>query len=795
MTNRGRTFTLAGALATSGALATALLTTGPAPPQVSVADVNPGTSVERDLCLSVSLAPGAASECGDLRLAHALPAVRTLGRARAPVLLYNSQHASPHPIVAAHVTLPDGPSGLSRVVATLKVNGTPRGQGVWKGSAWPDVTGPVRIAVGYDAASDSTGPYRYTLEVRAHYGETTLADTARGELVVVNRRESAFGAGWWLAGLERLVMDPFGKPVLWVGGDGSTRRYTNAGGGDVWGAPSLDRPDSIKREGEKWVRILSGGVKVEFDSTGRHVATVNRLTHRTEFRYDTAGRVEAVTIPQAAAGQEFAFHYAADGKLERMESPGVGGTPRVTHLHRNGARVDSIRGPDTTSIGFGYADDRALVPTSRRNRMRVATYFRYDAAGRVAASRLDLSTTESIVHRLRAHQSLGLATSTGTGAVDTARAYALLDGPRSDVGDSTRLWLDRWGAPRRIRNAEGRETILTRGDPRFPALVTRMDGPLRADSQRRTMAASYDARGNLVAQTDSSTFEERLVPDPGGGQASNRRVYAITRYEYNDPRWPDFPTRTVLPEGESTSFGYDSLSGSRIWQKPSGDVQRDDTVRFAYYTSTAEQGYAPGLLRAVTYAKPPPEIIERRVCGGRDLICTTVEDTVYPPPRTEKVEYDARGTWSTAAPRWASARGPTTTSWAVPGRRSPPIEGGPNTNLVTTVNTFYENTDLVKESRTYAPLLSGTAPGDMQTAWVARGTTWRAGHASFRAALCPTGPGSTPSPRSSATTSPDASGPKWPPTGRRTARASTPPATRSACGRGAGTRSPWSTTR
>ncbi|HLL82696.1 MAG TPA: hypothetical protein VK420_08580, partial [Longimicrobium sp.] len=507
-------------------------------------------------------------------------AVRTLGRARAPVLLYNSQHASPHPIVAAHVTLPDGPSGLSRVVATLKVNGTPRGQGVWRGSAWPG-SGPVRIAVGYDAASDSTGPYRYTLEVRAHYGETTLADTAAGELVVVNRRESVFGAGWWLAGLERLVMDPFGKPVLWVGGDGSTRRYTKAGAGDVWGAPSLDRPDSIKpMTSGGWERILGGGVKVEFDSAGRHIATTNRLTHRTVFRYDSAGRVEVLTIPLAQRG--FSFHYAADGKLERMESPGVGGTPRVTHLHRNGARVDSIRGPDTTSIGFGYADARALVPTSRSNRMKVATHFSYDAAGRVASSRLDLSTTESIVHRLRAHESLGLATSTGTGAVDTAGAYALLDGPRTDVGDSTRLWLNRWGAPRRLRNAEDRETVLTRGDPRFPALVTRMDGPLRADSQRRTMAASYDARGNLVAQTDSSTFEERLVPDPGGGQASNRRVYATTRYEYNDPHWPDFPTRTVLPEGESTSLGYDSLSGSRIWQKPSGDVQRDDTVRFAY---------------------------------------------------------------------------------------------------------------------------------------------------------------------------------------------------------------------
>jgi hypothetical protein len=109
--------------------------------------------------------------------------------------------------------------------------------------------------------------------VRAHYGETALATTARGELVVVNRRESAFGAGWWLAGLERLVMDPFGKPVLWVGGDGSTRRYTKAGAGDVWGAPSLDRPNSIKpRTNGGWERILGGGVKVEFDSAGRHVA-------------------------------------------------------------------------------------------------------------------------------------------------------------------------------------------------------------------------------------------------------------------------------------------------------------------------------------------------------------------------------------------------------------------------------------------------------------------------------------------------------------------------------------------
>jgi YD repeat-containing protein len=726
MKQRQKMFTLAAALATGGALATGLLAGDPAPPQVSVAEVNPGTSVERDLCLSVSLAPGAASECGDLRLAHALPAVRTLGRARAPVLLYNSQHASPHPIVAAHVTLPSGKSGLSRVVATLKVNGTPRGQGVWRGSAWPDVTGPVRIAVGYDAASDSTGPYRYTLEVRAHYGETTLADTARGELVVVNRRESAFGAGWWLAGLERLVMDPFGKPVLWVGGDGSTRRYTNAGGGDVWGAPSLDRPDSIKKTATGWERILGGGVKVVFDAAGRHVATMNRLGQQTKFLYDDEGRVTTATIPEPAREIEpvypiynfkFSFVYGNDGRLVRAESPGVGSTRRVTWIRGNGMRVDSIRDPDQTRVEFGY-NGTSLVPASRTNRLGVMTRFRFNPGGRVTASDLRLENGDSIIMQVIPLATRGLADAAGGGAVDTALAFSLIDGPRTDVADHTRLWLDRWGAPRRIRNAEGRETVLTRGDPRFPALVTRMDGPLRADGRRRTIAASYDARGNLVAQTDSSNSAPRLVTDPANGQASNRTLYATTRYEYTDPHWPDFPTRTVLPEGESTSLGYDPVSGSRIWQKPSGDVQRDDTVRFAYYASTAEQGYAPGLLRAVTYAKPPPEITERQVCSGRDLICTTVEDTIYPPPRVEKVEYDARGNLEYGT----SAMGFRTRSYndelGRPWKTESPIEGGPNTNLVTTVNTFYENTDLVKESRTYAPFLSGNEPGTMQTAWV-----------------------------------------------------------------------------
>src|SRR5437660_5912744 len=108
------------------------------PPVVNVADVNSGSTIERDLCLTVSLGADAAGECGDLRLVHELPGVTTLSKERTPALLYNSEHASPRGIVRANVSLPDGITGLNRVVTTLTVNGQQRAQSVYKGNTWPN---------------------------------------------------------------------------------------------------------------------------------------------------------------------------------------------------------------------------------------------------------------------------------------------------------------------------------------------------------------------------------------------------------------------------------------------------------------------------------------------------------------------------------------------------------------------------------------------------------------------------------------------------------------------------------
>jgi hypothetical protein len=168
--------------------------------------------IERGLCLTASAGPDLAVECGELRATHPLPMVKTLNAPRMPVLIYNSEHAHPMPIVHADVTLPSG--------------------------------------------------------------------DPPGKLPVVNHRESPFGAGWWLAGVER-IYGLGSEGFFWVGGDGSTRLYSPAAT-NVWLAANVDRADTLSFDGSSYYyRHLPNGEKVKFDATGLHVATINRLGYQT----------------------------------------------------------------------------------------------------------------------------------------------------------------------------------------------------------------------------------------------------------------------------------------------------------------------------------------------------------------------------------------------------------------------------------------------------------------------------------------------------------------------------------
>ena len=265
---------------------------------VQVSQQNPGESVEPSQCVTVSVARGLAAECGALRAMHVLPFLRTLGKVRAPVLIYNSQQAHPRPVIRADVTTPDS-RVIDSITAVLKDssgNAISGATGSWSGSQWR-ARSTRRVAVSYDAMGWPSGIHRYTLEVRRWYGASPELVSVTGSHWIVNRSTSAYGAGWWVAGLERLL-NPDGSLRV-TRGDGGTRRYYWVAA-NTYVASSLDRPDTVMLVGTSyWERRAPHGLRVRYDyNSGLHVATVNRLGHVTRFTY-VAGtaRLDSIVPP------------------------------------------------------------------------------------------------------------------------------------------------------------------------------------------------------------------------------------------------------------------------------------------------------------------------------------------------------------------------------------------------------------------------------------------------------------------------------------------------------------------
>ncbi|HEU0053993.1 MAG TPA: hypothetical protein VFQ39_12495, partial [Longimicrobium sp.] len=576
---------------------TGMVTLAPASLEVLVDEGDRGR-LDRGACVSASAGAGAVFECGDLRLAHGLPATRSRNRARAPVLLYNSQHARPYPIVSLDVAPPEGTSP-DTIRAVLQLADTTV-TAWWPGWANPNALNGLpndpalrRISVGFDAG-DRAGVYDYVLTLTARWngGASEEMGSYGGRIVIVNRKGSEFGAGWWLAGLERIWARNDGS-LLWVGGDGSHHLYfPDPASATRWGADPFTHPDSIVLRSNadptltRYVRILPGRAEVRFDSYGRHRETVSVTGDTTWFTYDSEGRLDLVTW-SGAGGNGYDFRYSASGApLSSVGTWGAAtGTERVVAVATDAnRRVTAIVDPAQDTVRFGYAaGSTSAVVTSRTDREGHATNFIFDAGNKLWRSTFALKATatspdDSINIRFSPVETRGL----GPFPVTLDGAHVGVNGPRTEVNDIHYIYVNRHGAPVRIVDPGFGNTYVTYGDPRWPGLPTRVVHP-----DGREIAATYDARGHLESTTDLST------------QSADGR-FATTLYRW-DPYW-DRVVGVTAPEGETTLTGLDA-KGRVAWVQPGPSATRRTNV--AYLPDN--HASAPGLVSTVTAPGSDPE--------------------------------------------------------------------------------------------------------------------------------------------------------------------------------------------
>ena len=518
---------------------------GPAPPTIALRNHN-GDNRDRSLCLTSGAGEAVAWQCGDLLATHSLPGYRTMGRERTLTLLYNSAQAVPRPIVAVEVT--QGGLAPNQVFVRLSINGAARDSATYGG--WSN--GTRQIVLPYDAAADSSGIYPFSIEVQNIFTGSVLGTSLSDTLLVVNRKTTLHGTGWSLAGVEELRLNQPGGRILWVGGDGSAKVFRPIVPDSLWvGAAgafrdTLFRFDSLINDVSVsfWRRRLRHGVSVTYRVSGgsaKHIRTTNRVGNSTFFTW-SGDTLKKIAIPPDTAAF-YALAYVG-GRLDKITDP----AGRVLDVTVASNRLTQIIDPDTNIYNTSFAYDAVGRLVGRTNRRGFTNRYAYAKGLRVTADsiRLDTAAVTYAVTTFTPWDERGLAVGySGNTAINVNSVYTKINGPLTAVADTAEFWIDRWGAPTKVRDPLGYQTLVARADPLNPALVTRVQTP-----DGRIVAATYDSpRGRLVTVVDS-TFE-------GTGTT---QVVTTARYVYGQTTAPDSPTEVRTPV-DTTKFAYDPTLG------------------------------------------------------------------------------------------------------------------------------------------------------------------------------------------------------------------------------------------
>lgn len=551
---------------------TTYVVTSQVAPTVALENYNPD-NMDRSLCLTSGAGEAAAYQCGDLAIVHAMPGYATKGRDRALSLLYNSATAAPRAVVAANVTTPSTGSKPDTVYAELLDGSTVKASA--KFQSW-NVGETRQIVLAFSTSGYTTRVDSLTLKVQNRYNGVAPKETVVPlQVLIVNRTGSEFGGGWWPAGVEQLVLNQPGG-ILWVGGDGSAKVYAPFGT-NVWRAPAGAFRDSLVLSGGVYTRKLKHGVQVRFDAAGRHIQTVNRQGDTTYLNWTgSPALLTSIKVPpsSAASGITYTLAYAA-GKLDKITDP----AGRILDATISSGKLTSLKDPDNKTVSFAYdASPNTYRILKRTNRRSFATRYEFTGDLRLTGAHVQISVSPADTARtlFRPWDQKGLVVGVASSVKQAARVdtvYTKMVGPRVNVADDALFWIDKWGAPEKIRDPLNLETTITRGgDPNNPALPTSILFP---DGRSATM--TWDGRGNLLTEV----------------VAASGSPTATTRYTYKNVNTADSPDTIVDPTNVKTIFSYNTMGLTSRVTAPNGHK-----TGFEYHAATAAANLR-GLLKAV----------------------------------------------------------------------------------------------------------------------------------------------------------------------------------------------------
>ncbi|MEM7125680.1 MAG: RHS repeat-associated core domain-containing protein [Chloroflexota bacterium] len=191
---------------------------GPPPEDTNDNEPPPGTCFTS----TVSLADGC------LQTLIELPAYVSQGQARGLTFVYNSQRAYPQPIFSLSADMSEIGSPIPNQLSySLTDFG---GLRATIAETYLDVASlntrnrRFRAATTIDGTTLETATWPYTMRVNQYFESSTSAAEFNDRKIIVNGKDSPFGVGWDMSGLQRIYPQQDGNLLL-TNGDGSARVF------------------------------------------------------------------------------------------------------------------------------------------------------------------------------------------------------------------------------------------------------------------------------------------------------------------------------------------------------------------------------------------------------------------------------------------------------------------------------------------------------------------------------------------------------------------------------------------
>jgi RHS repeat-associated protein len=456
--------------------------------------------------------------------------------------------------------------------------------------------GASRLAAQFEAGDRFTAAWAFDVVVRSWYADGTFqeAPAQRVRIPIINRKDSPYGAGWAVAGVQTLRDQGDGVFVV----EGSTGLWFARGTCDGAGNCGYTSPDGDfttmrwNAASAAWERRYPDGALVRFGGNGRMLSAADRFGNTTSFAHDANGRLLSVTDPLGAA---LTLGYDAAGKLATITDPGG----RVSRFQVDAAGdLAGLWNPAGEKLLQAYYMEQHLLAYYYDQTGGMNSFY-YDY-GNFTVARVELPWVQADGGWVRpsiAQRSLEAAVLNATGVngwYQSPAPYQGSDNVRVSAtdpkGNVTYMAVDRFGSPTRIQKPLGHVTTIVRNTDGQPQEVTTPSGlvtrytweggnlkTLEDVEMEQVTTFDYDLTLGLPRWVEQGGLRVNYRYGARGELLSTRVGSDSTTYGYT----PDYRLASVTdPAGHRTELVYHP-GGSRNTayvreQDPNGEMRQEN---------------------------------------------------------------------------------------------------------------------------------------------------------------------------------------------------------------------------